>query len=297
MIYVEVQGNLGNQLFQYAYARHIQKHTKQKIVLNLYNFNKGRPDLKFTLNQFVLNNAVFIEKDKPLPYYANTFTIFSRVLRKVCPRLYHNMLKAFGVIIWQESKVIEDPKFIHQNYYLSGWFQSVKYFEDVRGELITEIVPRNINYNNSDLYNEIRNTNSVCISIRRGDYVTNMRFNRLYYVCDEKYFIKAVKELQNKEKDLVFVFFSDDIEWVKENIYIEGKCIYETGKDSVAEKLRLMSACKHYILSNSSFSWWAQFMRVREGGYTIAPNRWNNTNDNREIYGSDWILIDTQKER
>lgn len=297
MIYVEVQGNLGNQLFQYAYARHIQKHTKQGIILNLYNFNKGRPDLEFTLNQFVLNDTVFIEKDRPLPYYANSFTVFSRIMRKICPQLYHNILKKFGIIMWQESKVIEDPKFIYQNYYLSGWFQSIKYFKDVREELINEIIPQNINCDNQNLYKEIRNTNSVCISIRRGDYVTNERISKLFYVCDEKYFFEAIKKIQQKEKNLVFVFFSDDIEWVKKNIYIKGKCLYETGKDSVGEKLRLMSACKHYILSNSSFSWWAQFIRVREGGYTIAPKRWNNTSDNREIYDSDWILIDTQEDK
>lgn len=55
MIYVEIQGNLGNQLFQYAYARHIQEKTGQTICLNLYNFNKGRPDLKFSLDDYVLN--------------------------------------------------------------------------------------------------------------------------------------------------------------------------------------------------------------------------------------------------
>ena len=111
-------------------------------------------------------------------------------------------------------------------------------------------------------------------------------------MCDEKYYIEAMKTIQRKEKELVFVFFSDDIEWVKENIHVEGKALYETGYDTVAEKLRLMSGCKHYILSNSSFSWWAQFLRKRDGGYTVAPSRWNNTSDNREIYDPEWILIE-----
>lgn len=295
MIYVEVQGNLGNQLFQYAYARHIQKHTNQPIVLNLYNFNKGRPELKFTLDQFRLNGSVKIEKNKPLPYYANSFTLFSRIMRKTCPFLYHAILKRFGIIIWQGSKLVNDPKFKHKNYYISGWYQSAKYFEDVREELLTEISPLIVNSENETLYSKICESNSVCVSIRRGDYVSNERFNKLFFVCDEEYFDKAISEIKTKESDLTFVLFSDDIEWVKKNIQIEGEVLYESGMDTVGEKLRLMSGCKHFILSNSSFSWWAQFVRERMGGYTIAPSRWNNTDDNREIYSPEWILINTRE--
>lgn len=291
MIYVEIQGNLGNQLFQYAYARHIQKYTNQKIVLNLYNFNKGRPDLKFSLNQFKLNESVIIEDNNPLPYFANSFTFFSRIMRKICPRIYCEILKLFGIIIWQKSEVISDPKFKRRNYYISGWYQSEKYFEDVKDELLKEIVPLESNIDNECLYNEISKSNSVCVSIRRGDYVSNETFNKLFFVCDEKYFCEAISELKNREKNITFVFFSDDIEWVKANIHVEGKTLYESGVDSVSEKIRLMSACRHFILSNSSFSWWAQFLRKRQDGITIAPSRWNNIEDNQEIYGSDWIII------
>lgn len=296
MIYLELQGNLGNQLFQYAFARKISIFTGQSICINLYNFNKGRPDLVFSLDDYVLSTDVIIERDKKLPFYADSFSLFSRIVKKICPKFQSILLKKMGVFFWQGEEVRLDflsdipPK---KDYYIAGWYQSVKYFDDIRDILMKELIPKqNPSKDNLDLYKVICEKESVCISIRRGDYISNPKFNRMYYVCNAEYFQKAIEEINKRVKNPTFIFFSDDIDWVKNNIPAPEGSYYESGKDSTYEKLRLMSGCKHYIVSNSSFSWWAQYLGKKEISVTIAPSRWSaNQTKPSEIYQDDWVLI------
>lgn len=293
MIYLEVQGNLGNQLFQYAFARKLQEETGQKICLNLANFNKGRPDLKFTLCNFKLNKNICIEKNKKMPFYANSYSLFARVVKKICPVLYAKGMIRVGVLMWQQRPFIGEMPRGKKNYYISGWFQNPKYFQDIKYILKQEIVPREEPPKaNECLYQEIVNSESVCVSIRRGDYVSNEKFNKIYFMCDESYYTKAMEEIKQRVKNPVFVFFSDDIEWVRKNIKVEGKALYETGNDSVEEKIRLMSACKHYIISNSSFSWWCQFLGSDSESIIVSPKKWtHNETVASPLIQDDWIHL------
>lgn len=294
MINIEIQGNLGNQLFQYAFAREMQYLTGQSIVLNIHNFNKLRDDLIFSLDDFILNNDVRIERDEALPFYADSYSQFSRLIKKVCPLLYVNLTKKKGIMMWQGKDYIGLPSTDLSDYYLAGWFQSSKYFKDVEKKLKEELTPKYpLRDTNSELFEIIKNTESVCISIRRGDYVSNDKFRKMYFVCDHEYFTKAIKRMKEQVPNATFIFFSDDINWVRNNIKIDSKCYYESGVDPVWEKIRLMSACKHFIISNSSFSWWTQYLGRKNGSVIIAPSRWGvNETGPTDIYQNDWFLID-----
>lgn len=130
---------------------------------------------------------------------------------------------------------------------------------------------------NKVLYDVLKSDKqTVCISIRRGDYVSNAEFEKKLNICTKEYFEKAVKCLKQKIDNPVFIVFSDDIEWCKVNIdFIEKENYYfESGKDSVWEKLRLMYMCKHFIISNSIFSWWSQYLSKNEEKIVIAPKFW-----------------------
>ena len=129
------------------------------------------------------------------------------------------------------------------------------------------------------------------MSIRRGDFL-DPKYKKLHYVCDEKYFEKAITIIKTKVKNPVFIFFSDDIEWVKTNIKTYGIiCYYESGKDEVFEKLRLMSMCKHFIISNSTFSWWAQYLCKNPYKIVISPRKWLNNNEESGLIDESWIKI------
>ena len=109
---------------------------------------------------------------------------------------------------------------------------------------------------NKELYNVIESTESVCVTIRRGDYVTN--FKNDFFLCDVDYFLEGIKRISQEVK----------------NIKIDSPCYYESGDDPIWEKIRLMYSCKHFIISNSTFSWCAQYLCRNPNKVVISPDRW-----------------------
>ena len=295
MIHVNVRGNLGNQLFEYACARELQKKFNKKIVLHIYDLKKYHPDYKFNLDGYELNENVEIT-EKKIPFYFYTRTLFLRIMRRYFPEKYYNFMKKFGCYTWLGNKYKEFPDKNFKNIYIDGYFQSSKYFENVRNELLKELIPKEkIKSENEVLYAKILETESVCITIRRGDYITNDKYKEKFYVCNEKYFYEAIDKIKQLIPQCTFFVFSDDVNWVRNNLKIDGNVYYESGNDSVFEKLRLMSACKHFILSNSSFSWWAQYLSVFKNKIVIAPSIWYANGEKTDIYQNDWNLIEVRK--
>ena len=175
-----------------------------------------------------------------------------------------------------------------------GYFESDKYFNNIKEKLTYEFSYKLKKLDkNENIYKNALEKNSVCISIRRGDFLTT---NNAYdcVVCDIQYFEKALVEIEKKLKDYNLIIFSDDIDWVKKNMFFETKnIVFEKGNDNVYEKLRMMSMCNNFIISNSTFSWWAQYLSKNKRKIVIGPSKWRNTNISlyNDIYEKDWILI------
>lgn len=295
MIHVNIRGNIGNQLFEYACARKLQKKYNKMISLNIYDIKKYHPEYKFNLDGYLLNNNVRID-EKKLPFYFYTRTILLRIFRKIFPNIYFNFMKKFGCYTWLGNTYKEFPDKEHKNIYIDGYFQSSKYFDDIRDELLLELVPKETkNKKNEELYKKINSTESVCITIRRGDYLSNDIYKKKFFVCDDEYFYKSIKRMKEKVPNCTFFIFSDDIEWAKKNLKINEEIFFETGNDTVFEKLRLMSSCKHFILSNSSFSWWAQYLSQNKNKIVLAPSIWYVNQEKTDIYQENWELIEVRR--
>lgn len=145
---------------------------------------------------------------------------------------------------------------------------------------------------NRELYGIIKNNNSVCISIRRGDFISDKKIRKTHYVCDIDYFNKAINIMKLQIKNPVFILFSDDVEWARKNIKIQNCDIFsESGNDPVWEKLRMMYNCKHFILSNSSFSWWAQYLSENKNKIVISPRKWFKNDFNSKLIDDSFIKI------
>ena len=301
-IHVYLTGRLGNQLFQYAFARNLQKKYGGKIICNIYELEHRSEKkkhvlekFKYDMKQFKLNENVTIEDIKPI-WFSDLSNPFIRVLKKTSPKLLFQILSRKGYLLWQRNDYIELPEIKENFLFLNGWWQDFRFFNNVREELSNEIVPiTKPNPCNKSLYKIINDTNSVCISARGGNYlVPSVR--KSLFVCDKNYFFKAVKKINETIEKPVFIVFSDDLNWVKNYVNLEKEFpnstfYYESGNDTVEEKLRMMSMCKHFIISNSTFSWWAQYLAKNKEKIVIAPNAWWTNGKRSGLYMDDWLLI------
>ena len=125
---------------------------------------------------------------------------------------------------------------------------------------------------------------------RRGDFLLE-KFRKQFYICTPEYFEKAIDEIDKRVEEPQFVVFSDDVDWCKKNMKFPKETVFESGNDPIWEKIRLMYSCKNFIISNSTFSWWAQFLSRNQKKVVIAPKEWNRFEFVNPIYNSEWYLI------
>ena len=142
-------------------------------------------------------------------------------------------------------------------FYYSGVIEKTLYFDKIIVTLFIEFTPKEPPLaGNKPLYDSIKQTNSVRVYVRRGDYLSPEHIKD-FYVCDETYFQRAIEVAKNTIENPTLFFFSDDIEWVKEHIKSDLPSYYESGNSPAWEIMRLMYSCKHFIISNSTYAWWA----------------------------------------
>lgn len=279
MIELILNGGLGNQMFEYAYARTIQLITGDKLAINIFTYDMDRFQRNFSLNHYHLadNLIVYNKKRRIL-----------KICRALCKEkekvIYKVGKKIKKEILLERHKVFEVNGI---NRYIYGYFQGEKFFEKYANEIKQEfILKHDISEKNKKILYNIQNCNSVCVHVRRGDYVTSG-----FLVCDKEYYMRAIEKLKQENDNYVFYFFSDDISWTKENIYDESY-IYVDNDNPDYEELELMRNCKHFIISNSSFSWWAQYLSENTDKKVIAPNRWDNSGKPmNDIYMKNWIIL------
>jgi hypothetical protein len=160
-----------------------------------------------------------------------------------------------------------------------GGFQSEKYFKPIADIIRNDLSFKNFIPDNDTLALEkkILNFNSVSIHVRRGDYVNN----KIYDVCTMAYYEKAMKAIRERTADPHFYIFSDDIHWCM-NQFHDPYCTFvdvQQSREDPLNDMRLMSLCKHNIIANSSFSWWAAWLNNNSQKIVICPYIWFDRSD------------------
>jgi hypothetical protein len=184
--------------------------------------------------------------------------------------------------LFREKRVFRynnEIQLVTDNSYLYGYFQTEKYFENQREELLRQFSLKNqIDEKNSSIVKQLRLENSVSIHVRRGDYA-NSPFSLLNV---EDYYQKAIEVILANVEAPVFYVFTNDSKWVEENF--KALKIYKsivtlnTGNQSYKDMI-LMSNCKHNICANSSFSWWGAWLNTNPGKIVITPKNWFKSNE------------------
>lgn len=313
MIYVEISGRMGNQMFSYAMARSLQRQIPRQqdspIAFDFSRFQRNRNDVgwenalvnykcstnivednrKMSIIQRLLLKAYFSQKNRKGVIDTNRNEL-DRFERK-----WRDFLVYFGIYLcsfnYHEFKI----KPMAKNILIMGWYESPKYFDGIDDVLKKEFKPIDMSFNNDimNMIDDIENCESVCVGIRRGDFQDQN--NREYcFVCDESYYEKAIKKMENIVKSAKFYFFTDDPDWVKEQLNLPSdSVVVGDNLTKYDNKLYIMSLCKHFIISNSSYVWWSQHLSENPNKKVIAPDRWRNYdyNLNTDIYEDNWIII------
>lgn len=309
-----MQGRLGNQMFQYATLRaYMEKYGNEKLVLD-FGMLEDKSFKDELCNFKVIPYKKYVDHEKfkrecqmdLMQKIAFKKMIAMRKIIAIRGRKTHNEDSILRKYEFKKSKKLMEKfglYFVNQGYielkgtkknnkYFYGFFESPKYFCNIKKQLMREFTPKNKKmFKNLKLYDLIEKTNSVCVTIRRGDFVDDAKNVGNHYVCTPDYFYKAIDKMNSIIKHPQFIIFSDDIEWVRQNMFFPKGTVFEDGTDPVWEKIRLMYSCKHFIISNSTFSWWAQYLSRNNEKKVIAPSIWKNYYQNDDIYEPDWILI------
>ena len=290
MIIVRVTGGLGNQMFQYAMYKSLEK--KGKLVkLDCKSFYETKKEH----NGYELERIFDIKPNKPTKedlekFDENNISTLFKIKRKL-----------FG-----DKKFVYDTKeyvfnkdvYKLKNSYLNGYWQSIKYFEGIENDIKKDFRFKNqLDNKNLEILNEIENSNSISIHIRRGDYMSPENYNMYGCIATPTYYKKAIKVIEEKVENPTFFVFSNDMDWVKKNIQINSRVFYidiNSGNGSYKD-MQLMSNCKHNIIANSSFSWWGAWLNENKNKIVIAPKKWINRedvdSDKIELFCEGWTLL------
>ena len=162
---------------------------------------------------------------------------------------------------------------------LMGFWQDPNIFRDIRNELLKEFSPKSTIKFPNELVSEAQKLNSLGLHVRRGDYVSNPNANAHHGTCDALFYKNAAEIIRSKTEITTCLVFSDDPDWVTQNLDLEFDYTAVKSDASIpAHDLWLMSLCHHHIIANSTFSWWAAWLSTR-AGMTICPKQWTRKQD------------------
>ncbi|TDE67012.1 alpha-1,2-fucosyltransferase, partial [Streptococcus sp. KCJ4932] len=223
------------------------------------------------------------------------FSDFSLSLNK----FVFDFISKFGLYIMTHGYSSSLNKSKMTNKFIYGSFEDTRWFEELSSELKEDLTPKEkINEECLELYNEIISQNAICVSLRKWSIDVHESEELIKReICDSSYYEQAINYLVNHVENPVFVVFSDDLAWASRVVksIIGGKypVLVEQGKNNVAEKLLLMSSCKHCVVANSTFSWWAAYLNNYKDKIVISPNIWFKSNYKfHPLILKDWIKID-----
>jgi len=287
MVIVRIWEGLGNQMFQYAYARALkEKGVEVRIDL------KKAYDWSFTKNpKHVLRHNSIQNYRLTIPEIdAEAYGKYAYLRRKtaldecLCWMGQHSFLK---YKFYEEKDILYSDRLavLDGNYYVKGWFQDQRYFCDIRNILEQEFVPRQKIKISPALKTAMEDKESVALHIRRTDYVKMQNALSLHY------YDKAIEEIRKTYRNPIFLIFSDDLEWVKDNFRTDVNVIFvnEDKRLQDYEELFIMSRCKSNIIANSTFSWWAAWLNKNEEKHIVAPGKWFP--DQKQLIASEWTVI------
>lgn len=288
---------LGNQMFQYAFAKSLEIHTGKRIWIDAESLQDkfigeelgSNTVREYGLDHFRISLKQINKVKRRLWFYTRGDKWYYEIIKTLIekgkyPYKYFSQ-KGFCDIS------VASPSFeeIENHVYIKGWFQAEAYFTDIRDILLQEFTLEKELTLPKNMEEAIRNTESVSVHIRRGDYKKgNM-------VLEQGYYKEAMRIIAGRVENPTWIVFSDDMEYVQKNYCFDGQVFFVDHSYGLMdyEQLILMSKCKHNIIANSTFSWWGAWLNQNADKCVIAPDKWFKSQ--RNIVPKEWIKIESAK--
>lgn len=294
MVVVQLTGGLGNQLFQYAAAKALSLQHKTSLLLDVSSFMRSElPELEvprdFELSYFegvkeTTVNTCFLQNDK------NYFFLKEKRIERLLPNYRRG--------VYKEPYYHYDANFFktRSNVFLKGGWQSYKYFQKFRQQIIPSLqIKKDIVNGVADFASDLRSEGVVSVHIRRGDYLRKPIILEWHGIMNRDYYIKAFEKIAKKTSIKRVLYFSDEPEWVSSELIpvMPGEIISNSISGNQYQDFFLMQNCAHNIIANSSFSWWAAYLNPNPGKIIVAPQRWFNKApyDTKDLIPENWIRI------
>lgn len=284
-VVVGLSGGLGNQMFQYAAGRSLAFRLGAPLVLDLSWFD-DKLERRFALERFNIE-ATECRQASWLPPRGRA--LVSRVSRRWLPRI-------MGIPVWREPHFHYSSDFaaLSKAVFLEGYWQSERYFWEVRSLLLQEFSLReSLPPACEKLLEEIQGCDGICVHVRRGDYLSNQVAAKVHGTISIDYYYAGLGELcQGLVKPHCFVF-SDDPLWVRSTMAFDCPMtlVDINGPENAYLDLALMAACHHFLIANSSLSWWGAWLGTSADKKIIAPKQWflNSHLNTRDLLPETWL--------
>lgn len=267
-VIVELSGGLGNQMFQYSAGRSLASRLNLPLLLDLSWFH-GQSKRYYALSSFNIDAATFNRYAK-LPCLLRHFS--ARISSKLFPVICGN-----PVFREPHFHYCSDFQRISSPVYLRGYWQSERYFSDIRPYLLEEFaLLRPMAHTCKNIRDKILDSEAICVHVRRGDYLPNICDKTIHDVCSIDYYKAGYHELVKDLKNPHCFIFSDDPDWAAYSLLFSCPVtvVAVNGRYHEYLDLILMSLCKHFLIANSSFSWWAAWLCQYSQKKVVAPSRW-----------------------
>jgi len=297
VIVVKLQGGLGNQMFQYAVGRELQRRNGGELAL----------DLTQLLDRFPRNNVVVRDYNLDIFDIQPRLTVLSQLARHLpVPLLYMHAASALARALDQAGlqRYISEPVSSREevleargNVYLDGHWQSPKYFAGREDVLRREFrVKRALSPAGERVAAQMASTDSICVNVRRTDYVTVQAAIEMHGFVGKGYYDRGIEQIAPRLSNPHIFVTSDDLEWCRENLrfkYPTTVLGHEYKGYKFGEELALMVRCKHFLIPNSSFAWWAAWLKPSEDKIVACPRNWfrDPKIDSSDLIPPEWIRL------
>tara|TARA_Y100000589_G_scaffold266380_1_gene257601 strand:+ start:1416 stop:2360 length:945 start_codon:yes stop_codon:yes gene_type:complete len=307
-VVIQLAGGLGNQLFQYSFARSLALRNDVPLWLDISSFKRDFVyKCKFNLDQFNIKTDKIIQNsycgkdsritNKLLKIYQKTedllipfhkkFFLSERCLSVKSTAC--NLSFKEGGWVDSHSRLIQNFQ-VNKTVILDGSFQSPAYFDEFAPIIKQDLSLKTYPQSNTDTLKQIRETDSVCVGVRR---YSDGNASDYHYICERDFYQKAFERMQSSLSNPHYFIFTLEPNWVMKNLKIPGPFTIvgaEDDRSKATNDFEQMLECKHFIMSNSTYYWWAAWLSSSACEKVIIAPRLGWANKDTIPY--DWILID-----